>query len=271
MKHLKLLVAGLVALAIAGCGGDGNDSDTPSIENLSAPRVEAVVRVERSNLLNPAMYTDEQLRDPSVVKPSDLIVPTVLGVQDLTNFQTDESYYFQLVAYSDSGRRVILPATFSSSDTEFTHGVVGDSGLFLASNVPSDLAEYVYADYQGVRYVGEYEVRERRVRYLNRVVLRTGGVDRPLANAKINFYDPSGRYVGTVTSGYDGTFRASLPLNTALFTVDPHSLAGGASYSFIYNGTTHLAGDVETRALIAFDQTGTVDESATMPIVVTTR
>jgi hypothetical protein len=90
-----------------------DDGNNPPDETLSQPRIEAVVRIERTNLRDPNQYTNDELLDPQAVDPADLIVPTVYGVQDLLNFQTNESYYFQLVAYSDSGRRVILPASFT--------------------------------------------------------------------------------------------------------------------------------------------------------------
>lgn len=256
MKHLTLLAAGIMALLVAGCAGNGHDSTTTPGVTTGTPRIEAVVLVERTNLKNPSMYSDEELRDPQVVNPTDLIVPTVYGVQDTSNFQARESYVFQLVGYTSAGKRVILPASFSSADTLFTHGVVGDSGLYFASDVPTGEPVGVTATYDGHAYFTTYSLKERQVRYIGKVTL--GG--KAYEGAKITFLDDSGLPTGSTTSGYDGSFRASLPLRTTQFTVDPHSIPTGYT-GFTFDGGSYIAGDPTSRPAVAFDALTTVDAS----------
>lgn len=259
MKHLTLFVAAVMALVVAGCGGSGggdNGGNNPPEETLGAPRIEAIVRVERSNLKDPNKYTNDELLDPQVVQQSDLIVPTVYGVQDLQNFQTSESYYFQLVAYSDSGRRVILPANFTTEDAEFKYGNVGNSGLYLASTTPTPEPVTVYADYNGVRYSSTYQLFERRVRAIGRVVVE--GSEAPLDGATVEFYNADGTFVAKAISGYDGSFRASVPLSATLMTINGQLLPNTYYPSYKFEGLRYDAGDADCRTPISFTATGPI-------------
>ncbi|MGV3614813.1 MAG: hypothetical protein ACO1SV_05690 [Fimbriimonas sp.] len=259
MKHLTLFVAAALALVVAGCGGGGgNDGgNNPPDETLSQPRIEAVVRIERTNLRDPNKYTNDELLDPQTVNPDDLIVPTVYGVQDMRNFQTNESYYFQLVAYSDSGRRVILPARFETDDVEFLHGVVGNSGLYLASNVPTQEPIAVSAvDDMGSRYSAEYEVKERQIRVVGSVVSET--TQAPVPNVTVEFYDENGLLVSSVKTAYDGSFRASTPISTVSMSVNSQLLSNDFYRSYVTGGFRYNAGDVDCRTPISFDAAGTV-------------
>lgn len=270
MKHLTLFVAAVMALVVAGCAGSGggdNGGGTPPPDELSTPRIEAVVRIERTNLKNPNQYTDDELQDPTIVSPDDLIVPSVYGIQDLLNFQTSESYYFQLVAYSDSGQRVILPATFTTEDTDFTYGVVGNSGLFLASTVPTPTPIRVTATYNGMPYVSTYNVYERRVRVLGKAMAENAA-ETPLAGVVVEFYNADGTFVAKATSAYDGTFRASVPLSAKFFTVNGENLTNAYYQSYVVNGLRYDASDPDCRTPVSFDATGTVSID---PIFVTPR
>lgn len=270
MKHLTLFVAAVMALIVAGCagsGGGGNGDNNPNPENLGTPRIEAVVRVERTNLKNPNQYTDDELQDPTIVSPDDLIVPTVYGIQDLLNFQTSESYYFQLVAYSDSGQRVILPASFTTEDTDFIYGVVGNSGLFLGSTVPTPEPIRVTAMYHDVPYTATYQVFERRVRVLGNVYSE-GAVQTPIAGVIVEFYNADGTFVAKATSAYDGSYRASVPLSAKFVTVNGANLTNTYYQSYVSNGLRYDAGDADCRTPVSFTSTGTVTID---PIFITPR
>lgn len=269
MKHLTLFVAAVMALVVAGCAGSGggdNGGNNPPDETLGTPRIEAVVRVERTNLIDPTKYTDDELQDPQVVSQADLIVPTVYGVQDISNFQTNESYYFQLVAYSDSGRRVILPASFTTEDSEFTYGVVGNSGLYLASGTPTSEPVSVYADYNGARYSSTYQVFERRVRAIGHVYAE--GSNAPLDGITVEFFNADGTFVAKAISGYDGSFRASVPLTATFMSLNSQLLPNTYYRSYVVNGLRYDAGDADCRTPVSFTQTGAVSVD---PIYVTPR
>lgn len=269
MKHLTLFVAAVMALVVAGCGGSGggdNGGNNPPDGTLGTPRVEAVVRIERTNLKDPTKYTDDELADPQVVSPDDLIVPTAYGVQDIQNFQTGETYYFQLVAYSDTGRRVILDARFTSSDSEQKYGLVGDSGLYQASNVPTPEPATVTAMYNDVRYSAPYRVYERRVRAIGKVFVE--GTSAPLDGATVEFYNSEGMLVSSVVSAYDGSYRASVPLSATFLTVNSQKLPSNYYASYIMNGLRYDAGDADCRTPVSFTSTGPAEVD---PIYVTPR
>lgn len=261
MKRVLLFSLGIVALLTSGCGGSGGgSSSTDSTANLGTPQIEAIVKIERTNLVNQSQYTDEELLDPTVVDPDDLIVPTIYGVQDLDNFQTNETYVLQLVAYNSvTGARVILPASFRTGDTDFTYGNLGNSGLYTASDISTISSVGVWATYNNQTYSSTYQLKEQRLRYIGKVVLETGAVAK---GVKVNFYDSNGLSTGTVVSAYDGTFRASLASTTVAFSIDPHSETQGRN-NFSFGGTTYIAGDPTARPSLTLASTGTLDTRST--------
>lgn len=269
MNHKHLFVAVALALGLmVGCGGNGNDSPTSTaVGNTSTElRVEAVVRVERSNLKDPSKYSDADLLDPTKVQPEDLIESKVSGVQDPGNFQTGEAYYFQLVGYDATGKRTIYPASFTTDDKANTYGLVGDSGLFLASNVPTTADQFVNATYQGQRYSAPYQVRERQVRLIGKVVEQN--TNTPFRNLTVVFYDDAQRQVSSVRTSYDGSFRASVPVNTASVTIVPSSIPSTHYASIVYGGKRYDAGQLGCRIPITV---GAAGFSTLEPIGVTKR
>jgi hypothetical protein len=268
MKYLTLFAAAVLAVALAGCGGGGDNSNTGPDQTLSDPRIEAVVRVERTNLRDRNQYTDDELLDPQIVDPADLIEPTAFGVQDLDNLQTGENYNFQLVAYSSTGRRVILPALFSTTDTDFRYGLLGNSGIFNASDIPTGEAVVtVSAEYQGARYTTRMQVRQRQVRVIGRVLSEDEN-NTPLQGITVEFFDGTGLLVGTVRSAYDGSFRASVPLSTRSMTVNSQLLPNDFYRSYVTGGLRYDAGEVGCRTPVFFTATGTTTID---PIYVTPR
>jgi hypothetical protein len=122
MKYLQAYAAAVMALLLIGCGGsDGNGGTTPVDNgNLGTPHIEAIVQVSRASLQHPDNFTNAQLLDPNNQAVYNDLLPaakTVFGLQDPLNFQIGENFVFQLVAYDRvTGARVILPASFFSSD-----------------------------------------------------------------------------------------------------------------------------------------------------------
>lgn len=280
MKHVQSFAAAFLALIIIGCGGSSSSSTTGTAtsgtSNLSNPRIEAIVRVETTNLMHPTEWTDAQLEDPlNLSVKADLINPTVFGFQDPTNFQAGERYFFQLAAYTPSGGRVILPATFQSLDLSGTYGNLGtNSGAFDASNNATTTAQTILATYNGLTFQAAYDVKQREARVLGQVELQTSNAPEP--GATLDFYDVDGRLVGTVTSSVDGTFRASIPIAATTFTIDPHTLNTAANnptpvYNvFAFGGPIFGAGDPECTAPLPGLSIGTISLSSPIFVVPST-
>lgn len=254
MKHLLVSVVAGLALVVAGCGGNGSDhkSSGDSTADIGTPRIEAVVSVSRTNLIEPTKYTDEQLLDPTVVNPADLIDPTIYGIQDPLNFQTSESFQFQLVGYTASGTRVVLPASFTSEDTDNLYGNLGDSGKFQAStraSYPTQISISAVAN-GGARYTSKYQVKERQARVLGHVYVENSA-RTPFDGAVLQFFDSTNNLIATVKSGSDGSYRASLPLGAVTMTVSASDLSNNFYRSFVVDGLRYDAGLSTCRVPIA--------------------
>jgi hypothetical protein len=255
MKHVYLLAAAIMALALIGCGGSGTGTDPVQPNDPSTPRIEAIVRVDRSNLRDPNKYTEAQLRDPFAIDPADLVDPTLLGIQDANNLQILESYYFQLVSYDQQGNRIVHDdVTWSISDTRY--GNLGsNTGLYITDNAPTNSTQYVFAQRGEQRYQEQVQIRPRQVRLIGQMV--SEGSERPVWNVQLAFYDNFGTRVASIRTAVDGTFRASIPTNTVSFTVIPETVPAGFYQSFTFNGLRYDAGRPGCRAPLPQMQEGT--------------
>ncbi|AIE86457.1 hypothetical protein [Fimbriimonas ginsengisoli] len=239
MKHVQSYAAAFLALALIGCGGssDNRSSGGDPLAGLSTPRIEAIVRVERASLMHPDQFSDEQLLDPTNQAVFNDLIPsakTVFGFQDPLNFQTGENFVFQLAAYRSDGSRVVLPATFTSSDTAGTFGVIAsNTGTFNASNQATNVSQTVRAQYNGVEYQTQYAVKERQARIVGSVKLDGGNAP---ANVILQFYNVDGLVVGTVNTATNGTYRASVPQGAVSFTVVGNSVPDSVYRVFTYEG-----------------------------------
>jgi len=278
MKHVQSFSAAVLALILVGCGGSSNNSGTSTpIGNTSSIRIEAIVQVQSTNIkdyaTNPTRFTAAQLLDPTnQTLKGDLIDPTVFGFQDMTNFQIGEDYVFQLASYDSSGKRTVLPALFTTSDSLGISGnLAGNSGTFQASNSATSAPVSIYADYNGKSYSGLFQTHPRQAR-LEGNVTTPGGT--PVASADVLFYDQNGLLVGNVYSATDGSFRASIPIAAQTFTVDPHSLTTAlyGVFQYVPNTTTvtYAAGDADCRAPLPLPLTvGTQPLAGGTPFTVT--
>jgi len=256
MKRVHLLaVAALALAALIGCGGGGesNNNNTGATGGLTGglpgdARIEAIVVVDRSNLKDPSKYTDAQLHDPTKVNPNDLINPTLFGVQDPMNIQTQEQYYFQLVSYS-TGQRVILNdgVTWGTSDPSGQYGNIGsNSGLFLAGSNVNQTDQFVFAFVGPQRFEIQYSIRPRQVRLLGKVLDEVSG--KPVPNVTLFFFDNFNTLVGTVNSSFDGSFRASVPDNTMTFSPTVESIPVNYYQSFLFAGLRYTVGFPQCKA-----------------------
>jgi hypothetical protein len=247
MKRVHLFAVAIVALAalVIGCGGSGNGNpNTTGDVPTGTPRVEAVVAVEPTNLKDPSKYTELQLENPLNVNPNDLIDRTLYGIQDPRDIQTNEKYYFQLVTYDDSGNRHIIENSqvrWETSNAQGTFGQIGtNSGLFTASNRVTQKTQFIFATYAGHRYEAPYEIKTRQVRLIGKVVEEISG--KPIGGIELFFFDSTNTLVGSVESAFDGSFRASVPLNTTKFSVTVESVPSNFYQSFMFETLRYTVG-----------------------------
>jgi len=262
MKYLQAYAAAVMALLLIGCGGsDGKGGTTPVDNgNLGTPRIEAIVRVSRASLQHPDNFTNQELLDPTnqeVYNDLKVSAKTVFGLQDPLNFQIGENFIFQLVAYDQTtGERVILPATFASSDIVGAYGQLGEnSGSFDASNTATADNQTMFANYNGHHYEVQFAVRPRQARVVGKIL--AAGTNAPIAGIQLLFYTNSGQFVGQVTSAADGTYRASVPTSAFEFTVEGNTIAPSNWREFTYNSLTFDASNPDCRATLPALQQGT--------------
>jgi len=272
MKHVQKITVAMLAVAIWGCGGSGGGSSSPTTTLNLNPRVEAIVTVQRTNLMHPDQWTDAQLNDPTnLAVKADLIDPTVFGVQDPKNIEIGESMTFQLVNYTPDGVRHILSGVaFANSDSSSSFGVLAaNTGQFIAGNAPTTAPLFVSASFNGQVYSVEYDLKIRQVRVLG-TVLDGGTNAADLAGSQVQFFDGTGKLVDTVTIQFDGSIRASVPTVTATFTVFGDSLPDTFYHSFTYGGLQY---DASATGCVPSMPTGLNIGTTTLPatILVTPR
>ena len=225
MKHALKFAWGLVAMLAVGCGGSGNGSSS-TVAPTGTPRVECIVLVQRTNLMHPNNWSDAQLLNPQTPGLyNDLINPTIFGIQDPTNIEEGEQMVFQVVTYSSTGVRTILPnATWNSSDIGAKFGnLAANTGQYIAGTLATTTPQTIAATLpNGATYSAQYDILIDQVRLLGNVQTQGAGASTgisPLAGTILQFYNSQGLLVDSVTVAENGTFRASVPPEATTFTV----------------------------------------------------
>lgn len=201
MKHVPLFVAAALAFALAGCGGSSSSSGGSTVTLVT--RIEAVTKSDTSL------------------------------VQDPTNFQEGEDYYFELVSYDAQGNRSVLSnVDWKSGDDSGTYGTLaGNSGLYSAGvlETPSNIS--IRAIYNGNYYSSEYAIKPQQIRLSGKVASESTGTG--LDGVVIDFYNDSSNLVGTVTTGYNGTFRASIASSANYYMLRSETIPTNFYRSFL--------------------------------------
>lgn len=230
MKRISLSAAALLGLLVAGCGGDNSGSSSGSGDPVASPEtfVEAILA-------------------PGGTVPAD---PSAWISQDPQNIQTGQSVVFQLASYSSSGVRTALPALgWESSDTTGTYGKLSaDTGLYQAGSNLTSSPQFVGVRYGGKAYYAAYAVKPPQATVIGQVVnSNTGSVVR---GVYVEFYNTSGTLVGKVAQPFQGTFRASVPLNAATFQIVGDTIPGSLHRTYRFNGKGYQSGNIDCRAPI---------------------
>jgi hypothetical protein len=136
---------------------------------------------------------------------------------DPLNIRTAEKVQFQLVGYTATGARVVLPALdWVSGDSSGTFGSIsGNTGIFTATSRQSAEAQVITCRYNGQDYSAEYAVKARQVRINGSVLDKVTGL--PVRGVIVYFYDEDGIFINQAVSAYDGSFRAALPRTASRF------------------------------------------------------
>ncbi len=245
MKHVQKFAVAFLAVIVAGCGGTGNQAASKTVVN-GTPRLEAIVKVLRTNLQHPTQWTDAQLVNPQTPGlQADLLDPTVFGIVDPTNIECGDKIIFQVVYYSADGTRHIVPnVNFASSDTSGTYGILAaNTGEYIASVVPTTTPLVVSGSYGGFEYTSEYDLKIHQVRVIGSV-LAQGTNANSLPGSKVQFFNAEGAVVDTVTVQSDGSIRASVPVVATSFSVVADSVPATFYQSFGYLGLQYDAGVV---------------------------
>lgn len=158
---------------------------------------------------------------------------------DPLNIRTGEQVRFQMVGYTSTGERVILPATnWRTSDTTNTFGTISNTGVYDAASRQTPSTYLVSGTYNGVEYSTEYAIKGRETRVTGMVLNQGTGL--PVSGVYLYFFDINGAYVGIAQSTYDGSFRAALPRNAQRFQVVNDSLPAAFFRLIQFNSNTDL-------------------------------
>jgi hypothetical protein len=180
MKNLHLLAVGAAALVLAACGGSSGSSNSSSTATTSTtslpvgvtPRIEAIVTHLTS-------YDTATFNGKTVT----------WQLQDLNTIQALDQIQFQLVYYTASGSRVVLPTDqWTSSDTAQTFGTLAfNNGNFQAANATSPSPLTVSVIYNNHVYSSVYAVVPRQVRERG-LIESYGSTSTTLAGVEVDFY-----------------------------------------------------------------------------------
>jgi hypothetical protein len=201
-------IAALAALIVFGCGGGGPGGGTGG--NLTNIRVEAVLA-----------------SNPSIIK-------------DPLNIQVGEQIQFQVVGYDEDGKRVVLSSSaWQSGDTTGQAGTLTSGGLFTATASSAGTKYSVSGFAAGQRRFSQYEVKPVQAEVTGRVVDSTSFTG--VGGVTIRFYNNVGAQVGSSTTAFDGTFRASVPASATRFHLDPTTIPIAYYNNYTYSGLRYAS------------------------------
>lgn len=231
MKRVTWSAAALLAVGIAGCGGDSGTSASGGggLPGASAQTfVEAVIA-------------------PGGTAPSD---PSTYIYQDALNMEVGQTVQFQLASYDASGKRTVLPTSgWRTSDALNVYGSLAEnSGLFSGGPATTPSTYFVGVRYAGKDYYSAYQLKVRQATVSGRVVNSVTGTE--IRGVIVEFYDATETLVGRVAQPFKGAFRASVPLNAKKMQILSESVAGTYRRAFTFGGRAYRVGDPACTAMI---------------------
>jgi hypothetical protein len=225
MNQLRSLGAYALGLFVLGCAGNGSDlSGTPGGGGGGGGGGIPIVG-------NPSI---------EMISVSGFVPQAIPNYLDPLNIRTGEQVQFQLVGYSSTGQRVVLPGTeWRTSDTTNIFGVVaGNTGVFTAASRQTPVNQLISVRYNGQEFATEYSVRPRQARIIGSVLNRSTGL--PIKGVLVYMFTTDGTYLGLAQTSYDGTFRASVPTTVGRFQIFNDSLPGNVMRMIQFNSDAAL-------------------------------
>lgn len=204
MKQLRMLGALAFGLYLMGCAGNvtqnGGGGGGGGLNIVGSPKVEMI-------------YSTGFFPNPGLPNFGDPL-----------NIRTGEQVQFQLVGYTATGIRKVIPVDFwRSDDSTNTFGVLSaNTGVYNASTRQSPFAQLVTARWNDQDFSANYSVRPRQVRIVGSLLNHITHL--PLANVTMYFYDIDGNFLGPAQTAYDGSFHAAMPPSVARFQIVNDSL-----------------------------------------------
>jgi hypothetical protein len=225
MLRKRELWAATLLLALLGCAGTkSEDGGGGGAATVSDPQIEAVFANRATGEIDPE------------------------------NIETGEQVQFRLTAKRADGTRVqVTPGLWQTSDTNSIYGVLAaNTGIFLAGERATPTAQVVYTTFQGKTYSAYYRVNPRQVRLAGNLLNQSSSAG--VGGVSILFYNDAGLSVGRVRTNSDGSFLASVPVDTASFQIEDASVPSTYFRSMVYDGVRYDTGRFECRAQIpAYD------------------
>ena len=247
MKQLRMLGALAFGLYLMGCAGNGTvagGGGGGGLNIVGTPKVEMI-------------YSTGFFPNPGL--------PTF---GDPLNIRTGEQVQFQLVGYTSTGVRTVVPVDFwRSDDTTNTFGVLSaNTGVYNASSRQSPSPQVITARWNDQDVSTSYSVRPRQVRIIGSLLNRVTHL--PLANVALYFYDIDGNFLGPAQTAYDGSFHAAMPPTVARFQVVNDSMPDNVFRLMLHDDTLSVStvmpdylnnrNSEGTPVPVSFDQTGMI-------------
>jgi hypothetical protein len=272
MRNLHLFAAAGAAFVLAGCGGGGSGSSGSTVSTSTGTTVAAPSSTHIEAIVSHLTSYD------TVTVNGKTVVQWLY--QDPTTIQALDQIQFQLVYYTASNTRVVLPTDqWTTSDTNSSYGTIAyNNGNFQAANATTPAPQTVSVVYNDRVYSTSWDVVPRQVRERG-LVQSDASSHTPLKGIEIDFYgfsnlqndtpwdgtivqdqNNTGNYIeytyptipntssvvflGRATTQVDGTFRGSVPAGTYGFTLANNSLPSGYQRIFRYRGQLYNTGDI---------------------------
>ena len=160
---------------------------------------------------------------------------------DLRNLVVGDSIQLAITARDSNNNLVVLPATGWRTSAPTGVATITSGGLLTALGSSSGSGYPVSVVFGGVTYSGTVVVSP--LQDLVTGIVRNA--TNPIEGALVQFFDATGKQVGTSYSARDGSFRASVPGTTTRFTINLSVVDPKATYyypQFGYNGDEYLVG-----------------------------
>lgn len=202
MKKLQLIAFAVATALLASCGGGGTTTVTPGGPGARVEALQAGLPV------------------------------------DLNNLQVGDSVQIIVANYDSSNvRTTVVPSGVTKDDA----GAISTlSGSTLTATATSGTSYNLSVQSSLGSFSVPFKVKPVQARVKGTVI--QSGTSLPLRGVTVRFYTSTLVEVASATSQYDGSFNASVPTSTTVFTIDATTLGKGYNKQFGFNTKYYLTG-----------------------------